>query len=106
MGVRTERNLTKGSISRHVVALAVPAIFSTMVHNLYGLNDIFFAQFVGLNGQTAVSNNLFTLIAVFGFIQLASVGTLTLVARRSGAGNEEGADRAARQGLMFAGAVM
>jgi putative MATE family efflux protein len=105
MGARTERDLTKGSIPRHIVALAGPAILSTIVHNIYGLNDIYFAQFVGLAGQTAVSNNLFTMIAVFGFVQLASVGTLTLVARRTGARNEEGADRAARQGLCFAVAV-
>ncbi|MHC4223226.1 MAG: MATE family efflux transporter, partial [Planctomycetota bacterium] len=105
MRALTGRDLTQGSIPRHIIALAGPAILSTIVHNIYGLNDIYFAQFVGLAGQTAVSNNLFTMIAVFGFVQLASVGTLTLVARRTGAGNEEGADRAARQGLYFALAV-
>jgi len=102
MAAHTSRDLTQGPIPRHVIALAAPAILSTLVHNLYGLNDIFFSQFTGLAGQTAVSNNLFTMIVVFGFVQLASIGTLTLVARRTGSGNEEGADRAARQGLLFA----
>jgi putative MATE family efflux protein len=45
------------------------------------------------------------MIAVFGFIQLAMIGTLTLVARRSGAGNIDGASRAARQGLIWAGVL-
>ncbi|MFV1960185.1 MAG: MATE family efflux transporter, partial [Planctomycetota bacterium] len=99
------RDLAIGSVARHVLALAVPAILSTIAHNLYGLNDVFFAKFTGLSGQTAVSSNLFVLITIFGFIQLPIIGTLTLVARRSGAGNPEGADRAARQGLLFAGAV-
>jgi putative MATE family efflux protein len=101
MAWSAERNLTEGSIPRHVLALALPSILFTVVHNLYGLNDIFFSKYLGKNAQTAVSNNLFTLIALFGFIQLASIGTLTLVSRRTGAGNEEGADRAARQGLLF-----
>ncbi len=105
MALHTSRDLTVGSIPRHVIALAFPAILSTLVHNLYGLNDVYFAQFTGRAGQTAVSNNLFVMISIFGFIQLAMIGTLTLVARRSGAGNEEGADRAARQGLFLAAAV-
>ena len=106
MAARTQRNLTEGPIAGHVVALAAPAILSTLVHNLYGLNDIYFSQFIGgekqlVAAQTAVSNNLFTLILIFGFVQLAAIGTLTIVARRTGAGNEEGADRAARQGILF-----
>jgi putative MATE family efflux protein len=102
MAKRTVRDLTTGSIPRHILALAGPAILATLVHNLYGLNDVFFAQFVGLAGQTAISNNLFVMITVFGFVQLAAIGSLTLVARRTGSGNEEGADRAARQGIFFA----
>lgn len=84
MALHTSRDLTVGSIPRHVIALAFPAILSTLVHNLYGLNDVYFAQFTGRAGQTAVSNNLFVMISIFGFIQLAMIGTLTLVARRSG----------------------
>jgi len=102
MAGRTERNLTEGSIPRHVLALAIPSILSTVIHNLYGLNDIYFSKYVGTFAQTAVSNNLFTLISVFGFIQLSAIGTLALVSRRTGARNEEGADRAARQGVLFA----
>ncbi|MHC4470523.1 MAG: MATE family efflux transporter [Planctomycetota bacterium] len=105
MAARTERDLTRGPIPGHVLALAGPAILTALVHNLYGFNDIFFAQFVGVAAQTAVSNILFTLILIFGFVQLASIGTLTLVSRRTGSGNEEGADRAARQGLLFAGGI-
>lgn len=99
------RDLTSGSISRHILALAVPAILSTLVHNLYGLNDVFFAQYTGLDGQTAISNILFVMITIFGLVQLSAIGTLTLVARRSGARNDEAADRAARQGLFFGFAI-
>ena len=42
------RDLTTGSIPRHVVALAIPAILSTLVHNLYGWNDLYFSKFVGV----------------------------------------------------------
>ncbi len=105
MARRGHQDLTQGSIARHVVQLAIPAILSTLVHNLYGLNDVYFAKHTGLDGQTAVSNNLFVLITIFGFIQIAVIGTLTLVARRTGAGNEEGAGRAARQGMLFAGSL-
>ena len=101
----TTLDLTTGSIPRRIVQLAWPAILSTIVHNLYGLNDVYFSQFTGVAGQTAVSNNLFVLIAVFGFIQLAAIGTLTLVARRTGAGNEVGAAQAAKQGLLFSAAL-
>ena len=68
MARRTSLDLTTGSIPRRIVQLAWPAILSTLVHNLYGLNDVYFSQFTGVAGQTAVSNNLFVLIAVFGFI--------------------------------------
>jgi len=102
MVARTERNLTEGPIRGHILALAIPSILSTVIHNIYGLNDIYFSKFIGQSAQTAISNNLFTLIAVFGFIQFSAIGTLTLVSRRTGAANTEGADRAARQGLLFA----
>lgn len=105
MARRTSHDLTTGSVTRRIAQLAWPAILSTLVHNLYGLNDVYFAQFTGVAGQTAVSNNLFVLIAIFGFIQLSAIGTLTLVARRTGAGNDVGAASAARQGLLFAVAL-
>lgn len=107
MAVNVARDLTTGSIPRHAIALAIPAVISALVHNLYGLNDVFFSRFVGdgLAAQTAISNNLFTLIQIFGFIQVASIGTLTLVSRRTGAANHDGADQAARQGLIFAAVV-
>jgi putative MATE family efflux protein len=105
MGGRTARDLTTGPLGGHVLALAWPAILSTLVHNLYGINDVFFAQYAGLAGQTAISNNLFVMITIFGFIQLSAIGTMTVVARRTGARNEDGADRAARQGLFFGLAV-
>ena len=102
MAGSAERNLTAGPISGHILALAIPSILSTVVHNFYGLNDIFFSKFIGQSAQTAISNNLFTLISVFGFIQFSAIGTLALVSRRTGAKNHEGADRAARQGILFA----
>jgi putative MATE family efflux protein len=102
MAGSAERNLTEGPIPGHILALAIPSILSTVIHNLYGLNDIYFSKFIGQSAQTAISNNLFTLITVFGFIQFSAIGTLALVSRRSGAKNGEGADRAARQGILFA----
>ena len=49
------QDLTRGSIPRHLVRLAAPAVLSSLLHNLYSINDLLFAGFfVGKDAQAAV----------------------------------------------------
>jgi putative MATE family efflux protein len=82
-GIR--QDLTHGSIPRHLVRLAAPAVLSSLLHNLYSINDLFFAgYFVGKDAQAAVGASLFVTIMTFAFATMVSIGAMAIVSRLSG----------------------
>ena len=78
------RDLTHGPVGRHLARLAAPAVVSWMLHNLYGLNDLFFAGLIGADEQTAVATSLYVVIALAGCSRLVAIGALATVSRLSG----------------------
>jgi putative MATE family efflux protein len=86
-----KQDLTRGSIPRHLLRLAGPASASALLHNLYALNDLFFAgQFLGRDAQAAIASSIFVAILTFAFVTMVSAGALAVVSRLSGAGAEDG----------------
>ncbi|MBI3149236.1 MAG: MATE family efflux transporter [Betaproteobacteria bacterium] len=78
------RDLTQGSVLRHIVAMALPIGASILVQTLYYLVDIYFVAGLGavaLAGVSAAGNAMFVII---GLSQMLSVGAVTLIAHAVG----------------------
>ncbi len=84
------QDLTRGSIPRHILRLAAPAVASSLLHNIYSVNDLWFAGwFVGSAAQAAVGSSLFVAIMTFSFATMIAVGAMAIVSRRTGAGDPD-----------------
>jgi putative MATE family efflux protein len=96
------RDLTQGPIPRHVIALAVPALFSTFAIVLNNFVDTALVGHLGAAQVAAVGSAGFVIWMLFSIMDIFSVGTVALVARDYGAGNLEAASEKAMQIVRFA----
>jgi len=86
------QDLTEGSISRHIVKLAVPIAIGMVFQTMYYLVDLFFVGQLGdaaVAGLTSAGNVQFLVMAV---TQILGVGTMALIAQASGRKDREDAN--------------
>lgn len=79
------RDLTRGPIAGHIVALAAPIAIGMVVQTLYFLVDLYFVSRLGgtaLAGVSAAGNMMFLVLALN---QMLSVGTMAMVSHAVGA---------------------
>jgi len=96
------KDLTDGSIPRHVVAMAVPMAVGMFVQTLYFLVDLYFVGRLGdvaLAGVSAAGNAMFLVMAL---TQVLAVGTVTLISHAVGRKDREDANLLFNQSLLFA----
>jgi putative MATE family efflux protein len=78
------RDLTQGSIARHIVLMALPIAAGMGVQTLYYLVDLYFISRLGaatIAGVSAAGNVMFV---VLGLTQMLSVGTVALISHAVG----------------------
>ncbi len=98
-----EKNFTTGSIRRALYLLAVPIVLEMSMEALFALCDIFFVSRLG-NEEYLATIGL-TETALFVVMSLAmgvSMAGTALVSRRTGEGDDEGANDAAFQTILLA----
>ena len=63
------KDLTSGSISKHLRILALPAALGMLFHTLYNITDVYFSGLLSTNAQAGLSLGYLTyfFIAAFGF---------------------------------------
>lgn len=98
------RDLTTGSISRALLALAGPIVAANVLQTLYQLIDTFWVGRLGAAAVAAVSVSfpiIFVTISLGGGLSIAGA---ILVAQHYGAGNMETVDHVSAQTLLAVGA--
>jgi putative MATE family efflux protein len=78
------KDLTQGSITRHIASMALPIAAGMVVQVLYQLVDLYFVSGIGdvaVAGVGAAGNSTFI---VFALTQVLGVGTSALIAQASG----------------------
>lgn len=86
------RDLTRGPIPRHIVAMALPIAVGMTVQTLYYLVDLYFVSRLGdaaLAGVSAAANVAFLVLAL---TQVLNVGTIALVSHAVGRQDQERAN--------------
>lgn len=97
------KNLTEGSLSGHVIRMAMPIVIGMLFQTLYYVVDLYFVSALGdtaVAGVTAAGNATFLVIAL---TQVLSVGTVVLIAQAAGRKDQADANLIFNQSLVLAG---
>ncbi len=93
------KDLTQGSIPKHILVMAIPIGISMLIQTLYYLVDLYFVGRLGkasLAGVSAAGNVSFLIIAL---TQILGVGTQTLIAHAVGRKDRNDANLVFNQSL-------
>ena len=96
------KDLTKGSISSHLIAMAVPMAAGMIFQTLYFFVDLYFVAKLGdaaVAGVSAAGNAMFIIMAL---TQVLGVGTIALIAHAVGRKDQADANLIFNQSLLIA----
>jgi putative MATE family efflux protein len=95
--------LVHGALARTILAVALPAVASTLLMTVFGTADAYWVGTrIGPQGLAAVSTSLFWIWMVVATGELVSVGLTAVAARRHGEQLRDAAAHAAGDALVFA----
>ncbi len=95
-------DLTQGSVYRHLVQMALPMMIGMLVQGLYLFVDMYFVATLGPAAVAAVGAGSALMFLVLALTQMLSVGTVSLIARATGAGEHDYANQVFRQSMLLA----
>jgi putative MATE family efflux protein len=95
------KDLTEGSVVRHLVHMASFMAVSMLVQTLYLLADLYWVGRLGKEAIAAVSVSGNLLMAVVALTQTLGVGTTTAIAQAAGRKDQPHAERALNQSMVM-----
>src|SRR3989338_6962506 len=102
---KPKKDLTTGSIRKHIVFLAAPMLVAMFMHNLFTLIDTFFVGKLGPEAIAAVSASFPVFFIIISLITGLGIGVNSMVARSIGAKDFEKVNIIAENGLLIAGVL-
>lgn len=93
------KDLTQGSLPKHLVAMALPMSIGMFVQTLYVLTDLYFVSDLGSAPVAALSLIGNIMFLIFAVSQILNVGTATLVAHAVGEKDQSSANLVFNQAL-------
>jgi len=100
-----KRDLTQGSIAKHIVSMSVPSMFGLMSQSLYDIVDMIWIGRISVKAVAAVTIfvSIFWLFEVLN--EIIGMSSVSLISQSYGAGNNERARRASEQTILFKFAI-
>lgn len=95
-------HLTEGSLPRGILRLAIPMLVSALLQNAQSLIDLYWIGRLGADSVAALAIGGTVLMMLFPLVMGMAVGTVAIVSRRIGEGDERGTSYAAGQALSVA----
>ena len=93
--IRTDSDMTEGSIWRHLISFAIPMAIGLLFQQLYNTVDtLVVGNFVSKEAQAAVGSTGSIINTVVGFCAGLATGASVVISQRYGAHDEEGLSRA------------
>lgn len=98
-------DLTQGSVRRHLIQMATPMMIGMLVQGLYLFVDMYFVASIGPAAVAAVGAGSALMFLVLALTQMLSVGTVSLIARATGAADHDYANQVFRQSMLLAASL-
>src|SRR5919204_2662741 len=95
------KDLTQGSVTRHLLSLSAFIAVSMLFQTLYLLADLYWAGRLGREAVAALSLAGNLMFIVFAVTQTLSVGTTTLISQAVGAADRKRAQLVFNQALVL-----
>ncbi|HEX6558952.1 MAG TPA: MATE family efflux transporter [Longimicrobiales bacterium] len=92
---------THGAIVAAIITLAVPMVLEMVMESLFAIVNIFWVAHLGAAATAAIGLTESLLAVVYTVAAGISIGVMAVVARRMGAGDQEGAAEAAFQTIVL-----
>jgi len=96
------KDLTQGSVSRQLVAMALPIGIGMLFQTLYFLVDLFFVSRLGDAAIAGVSSAATAAFVIMALTQMLGVGTVALVSHAVGRKDQNAANLIFNQGVLLA----
>jgi len=96
------KDLTQGSVGRHLVAMSVPIAAGMLLQTLYLLVDLYFVARLGEAAIAGVGGAGNLMFAVFALTQMLGVGTVALMSHAVGRKDREEANLIFNQSVVLA----
>jgi len=97
-----QNEITKGHIPSLIKKIAIPAGVGFFFNTMYNIVDAYFSGLVGTEAVAALSLSFPVFFIIIALGSGVSSGVTALIAHEVGAGNREGAQKYATQGISFA----
>ncbi|NLF01444.1 MAG: hypothetical protein GX601_10760, partial [Anaerolineales bacterium] len=101
MSASARRDLTQGSLTSGILRLAWPVTLGQMLMMAPSLYEALWLGQLGSAAQSAAGLTMAVRLVMISVLMALSVASGAVVARELGAGNQEGADRAALQSVIL-----
>jgi len=96
-----ERDLLNGSITKHIIRLALPSIGGMASFVVFNLTDTYFVSQLGTNALAAMGFTFPVVLIVGAISNGISMGAASLLSRAKGAGNHHLMERIATDGILL-----
>jgi len=97
------KDLTQGSITKHLVEMAIPMAIGMLAQTLYFIIDLIFVAKLGPAAIAGVSTASASTFAVMALTQMLGVGSVALIAHAVGAKDQPRANLIFNQSLVLSG---
>jgi putative MATE family efflux protein len=95
------KDMTQGSVTRHLLHMASFMAVSMMVQTLYLLADLYWVGRLGKEAIAAVGLSGNLMMVVLALTQMLGVGTTTVISHAAGRKDQPGAERAFNQSVVL-----
>ena len=99
------KDLTQGSIPKHLITMAMPMMIGMFVQTLYFLVDLYFVGKLGATALAGLSLAGNAMFLIFALTQIINVGTATLISHAVGAKEQDNANSIFNQSMMFSSII-
>jgi putative MATE family efflux protein len=96
----TEQDFTEAKLSRAILLLSIPMVLEMVMESTFAIVDIIFVQKLGSNAVAVVGITESLLTITYSVAWGLSMSTTSIVSRRIGEKNHEGANNAAFQSIL------
>ncbi len=99
------KDLTQGSIPKHLITMALPMMFGMFVQTLYFLVDLYFVGKLGATALAGLSLAGNAMFLIFALTQIINVGTATLISHAVGEKEQDKANNIFNQSMMISSVI-